>query len=59
MPIDNDASEREMERAVLKRKNSLFVGNEHGGRTAAIRSGRACTCRSTSFCKGRILQLGR
>ena len=29
-------SEREMKRVVLNRKNSLFVGNPRGGRTAAI-----------------------
>ena len=29
-------SEREMKRVVLNRKNSLFVGNLRGGRTAAI-----------------------
>ncbi len=38
VPIDNNASEREMKRVVLNRKNSLFVGNERGGRTAAILS---------------------
>ncbi len=32
VPIDNNASEREMKRVVLNRKNSLFVGNEHAGR---------------------------
>jgi hypothetical protein len=35
-PIDNNVSEREMKRVVLNRKNSLFVGNPRGGRTAAI-----------------------
>ncbi len=34
--IDNNVSEREMKRVVLNRKNSLFVGNARGGRTAAI-----------------------
>ena len=34
--IDNNVSEREMKRVVLNRKNSLFVGNPRGGRTAAI-----------------------
>jgi len=43
--IDNNASEREMKRIVLNRKNSLFVGNERAGRTAAILSGLASTCR--------------
>ena len=36
VPIDNNVSEREMKRIVLNRKNSLFVGNERGGQTAAI-----------------------
>jgi hypothetical protein len=36
VPIDNNVSEREMKRVVLNRKNSLFVGNLRGGRTAAI-----------------------
>jgi hypothetical protein len=36
IPIDNNVSEREMKRIVLNRKNSLFVGNPRGGRTAAI-----------------------
>jgi hypothetical protein len=29
--IDNNVSEREMKRFVLKRKNTLFVGNARGG----------------------------
>jgi transposase len=45
VPIDNNASEREMKRIVLNRKNSLFVGNERAGRTAAILSSLASTCR--------------
>jgi hypothetical protein len=36
VPIDNNVSEREMRRVVLNSKNSLFVGNPRGGRTAAI-----------------------
>jgi hypothetical protein len=36
VPIDNNVSEREMKQIVLSRKNSLFVGNELGGHTAAI-----------------------
>ena len=36
VPIDNNASEREMKRVVLNRKNSLFVGNARGGHTAAV-----------------------
>jgi hypothetical protein len=42
VPIDNNVSEREMKRVVLNRKNSLFVGNPRGGRTAAILTS---TCR--------------
>jgi hypothetical protein len=45
VPIDNNVSEREMKRVVLNRKNSLFVGNERGGRTAAILSSITSTCR--------------
>jgi transposase len=43
--IDNNASEREMKRVVLNRKNSLFVGNPRGGRTAAILTSLTSTCR--------------
>jgi hypothetical protein len=42
VPIGNNVSEREMKRIALNRKNSLFVGNARGGRTAAIL---ASTCR--------------
>lgn len=45
VPIDNNASEREMKRVVLNRKNSLFVGHPRGGRTAAILSSLTSTCR--------------
>ena len=45
VPVDNNACEREMKRVVLNRKNSLFVGNERGGRTAAVLSSLASTCR--------------
>lgn len=45
VPIGNNASEREMKRIVLNRKNSLFVGHERAGRTAAILSSLASTCR--------------
>jgi transposase len=45
VPIDNNASEREMKRVVLNRKNSLFVGNPRGGRTAAVLSSLTSTCR--------------
>jgi transposase len=45
VPIDNNVSEREMKRVVLNRKNSLFVGNERGGQTAALLSSITSTCR--------------
>jgi len=45
VPIDNNVSEREMKRDVLHRKNSLFVGNPRGGRTAAILASLTSTCR--------------
>ncbi len=40
-----DVSEHEMKRVVLNRKNSLFVGNPRGGRTAAILASLTSTCR--------------
>ena len=43
--IDNNVSEREMKRIVLNRKNSLFVGNPRGGRTAAILASLTSSCR--------------
>jgi len=43
--IDNNASEREMKRVILNRKNSLFVGNPRGGKTAAILASLTSTCR--------------
>ncbi len=45
IPIDNNESEREMKRICLNRKNSLFVGNERGGASAAIVSSFTSTCR--------------
>jgi transposase len=45
VPIDNNVSEREMKRVVLNRKNSLFVGNPRGGRSAAILASLTSTCR--------------
>jgi len=45
VPIDNNVSEREMKRVVLNRKNSLFVGNPRGGRTAAILASLTSTSR--------------
>jgi transposase len=45
VPIDNNVSEREMKRIVLNRKNSLFVGNERGGRTATILSSLTSSCK--------------
>ncbi len=43
--LDNNLAEQEMKRQALNRKNSLFVGNERGGRTAAILSSITSTCR--------------
>jgi hypothetical protein len=48
VPIDNNVSEREMKRVMLNRKNSLFVGNPRGGRTAAILASLTSTCRRLS-----------
>jgi hypothetical protein len=45
VPIDNNVSECEMKRVVFNRKNSLFVGNPRGGRTAAILASLTSTCR--------------
>ncbi len=45
VPIDNNVSEREMKRIILNRKNSLFVGNPRGGRTAAILASLTSSCR--------------
>lgn len=45
VPIDNNVSEREMKRVILNRKNSLFVGNARGGRTAAILASLTSTCK--------------
>ena len=45
VPTDNNVSEREMKRVVLNRKNSLFVGNPRGGRTAAILASLTSSCR--------------
>jgi transposase len=44
-PSTTTSSEREMKRVVLNRKNSLFVGNPRGGRTAAILASLTSTCR--------------
>jgi len=43
--IDNNASERQIKRIVLNRKNSLFVGNARAGQTAAILATLTSTCR--------------
>jgi transposase len=45
VPIDNNISEREIKRVVLNRKNSLFVGSERGGHTAAILSSFTATAK--------------
>ena len=43
--IDSNVSEREMKGVVLNRKNSLFVSNPRGGRTAAVLASLTSTCR--------------
>lgn len=43
--LHNNTAEQEMKRQTLNRKNSLFVGNPRGGRTAAILSSITSTCR--------------
>jgi len=43
--IDNNLAEQEMKRQAINRKNSLFVGNQRGGRNAAILSSITSTCR--------------
>jgi transposase len=43
--IHNNLAEQEMKRIALNRKNSLFVGNQRGGQTAAILSSFTSTCR--------------
>jgi hypothetical protein len=45
IPIHNNLAEQEMKRQALNRKNSLFVGNQRGGQTAAILSSFTSTCR--------------
>ena len=45
IPIHNNLAEQQMKRIALGRKNYLFVGNERGGRTAAILSSITSTCR--------------
>ena len=45
VPIHNNLAEQQMKRIALGRKNYLFVGNERGGRTAAILSSITSTCR--------------
>ena len=42
--IDNNVSEREMKRVVPNRKNSLFLGNPRGGRTAVNLASHTSTC---------------
>jgi len=45
VPLHNNLAEQQMKRIALGRKNFLFVGNERGGRTAAILSSITSTCR--------------
>ena len=45
LEIDNNRSERKMKTVVIGRKNHLFVGNEEGGKAAAIIYSLIETCR--------------
>ena len=45
VPIDNNAAERALKRAVLLRKNALFYKNEHGASVGAILQSLIETCR--------------
>jgi transposase len=45
IPIHNNLAEQQMKRIALGRKNYLFVGNQRGGRTAAILCSITSTCR--------------
>ena len=45
LEIDNNRSERKMKTIVMGRKNHLFVGNEAGGKAAAIIYSLIETCR--------------
>jgi hypothetical protein len=49
VPIDNNVSEREMKRVVLNRKNSLFVADARGGRSAAILASRTTLAADTKW----------
>ncbi len=44
-PLDNNAAERALKRAVLLRKNALFYKNEHGASVGAILLSLIETCR--------------
>jgi hypothetical protein len=55
VPIDNNIPERDVKQIVLNRRNSLFVGNERGGQTAAILSSLTSTCRRHSIDPQRYL----
>jgi transposase len=44
-PLDNNAAERALKRAVLLRKNALFYKNEHGASVGAILMSLIETCR--------------
>lgn len=45
LAIDNNVSERTLREFVIGRKNWLFAGSDHGGRTAAVLFSFAATCR--------------
>jgi transposase len=48
VPLDNNAAERALKRAVLLRKNALFYKNEHGASVGAILQSLIETCRLNS-----------
>ena len=44
--IDNNAAERALKRVAIGRKNWLFLGNDRGGRTAAILLSFMASCKA-------------
>ena len=48
LPIDNNASERELRTVAIGRKNWLFCGSDRGGHTAATIYSLHATCRRHS-----------
>ena len=45
LEIDNGASERALKPVAIGRKNWLFAGSDHGGRTAAVLMSLCTTCK--------------